>query len=137
MSRRSASTIPMARDGPGRRSALQAVPEPKRHENRMHVAFAVEYTVGHLEPLGPRRDGLSEEHRTSRPSRPTLIGSTTGTRAKRQLALRIHREPPWNFRGSGFAGACHGFFDAQPGRPQIFFRVRNDLICAQPPGTAA
>jgi hypothetical protein len=79
MSRRSASTVPMARDGPGRRSALQGVPEPNRHENRMHVAFAVEYTAGHLEPLGPRRGGLSEETGTSR-SWPTLIGSTNGTR---------------------------------------------------------
>lgn len=32
----------MARDEPGRRFALQAVPEPKRHKNRMHVDLVVD-----------------------------------------------------------------------------------------------
>jgi predicted enzyme related to lactoylglutathione lyase len=57
----------MARDGSGRRFALQAVPEPKRHKNRMHVDLVVddiEHAAGQLESLGARRDvaGPCEEH---------------------------------------------------------------------------
>ena len=56
----------MARDRSGGRFALQAVPEPKRHKNRMHIDLVVgdiENTADQLESLGARRDaaGLREE----------------------------------------------------------------------------
>jgi predicted enzyme related to lactoylglutathione lyase len=55
-----------ARDGSGPGLLLQAVPEPKRHKNRMHidlVADDIENTAGQLESLGAQRDatGLREE----------------------------------------------------------------------------
>ena len=57
----------MAGDGSGRRFLLQAVPEPKRGKNRMHVDIVVddvEDSAGRLESLGARRcvGGLHEEH---------------------------------------------------------------------------